>query len=90
MNHQPHTAAEAVDLIIDWFTDDDLLVYQMRKKINKKMNIFHQLLMLLDKDKIGVCLAAAPTAMKIAKPAIRILTFSTLLLDHMLMVLQHS
>ena len=24
MNHQPHSAAEAADLIIDWLTDDDL------------------------------------------------------------------
>ena len=24
MNHQHHTAAEAADLITDWFTDDDL------------------------------------------------------------------
>ena len=24
MNHQMHTAAEAADMITDWFTDDDL------------------------------------------------------------------
>ena len=24
MNHQTHTAAEAADMIADWFTDDDL------------------------------------------------------------------
>ena len=45
--------------------------------------------MLLDKDKIGVCLAAARTALKVAKPAIRIQIFPILLLDQMLMVLQH-
>ena len=61
----------------------------MKKKINKKMKIFHQVLMLLDKDKIGVCLAAAWTAMKVANQAIRIEIFSIFLLDQMLMVLQH-
>ena len=45
--------------------------------------------MLLDKDKIGVCLAAAQTALKVANPAIRVRIFPILLLDLMLMTLQH-
>ena len=53
------------------------MIYQMRKKINKGMKIFFQLVMLLDKDKIGACLAAARTAMKVANPAIQIQYFQS-------------
>ena len=52
------------------------------------MKILHQLLMLLDKDEISFCVAAALTAMKVANPAIRIQIFFILLWDQMLMVLQ--
>ena len=44
--------------------------------------------MLPDKDKIGVCLAATRTAIKVANPSIRIQIFPILFLDQMLMVLQ--
>ena len=84
MNHQPHTAAEAADLITDWFTDDNLSDEEENQHKNENppsiVNTARQ-----RQDS----LAAARTATKVANPGIGIPMFPILLLDQMLIVLQY-
>ena len=80
INHQLHPAAEAADLITDWFNDDDLSDEEEDPQENENLPS------VVDaarqrQDTVGVCLAAARTAMNVANPAIRIQIFSILLLD---------
>ena len=74
MNYQPHTAAEAADLITDWFTEDNLLDEEENQQEDENLpSVVDAARRRLDRR----LLSSSSDSYKLANPAIRIQIFPT-------------
>ena len=86
MNYQPHTAAEAADLITDWFTEDNLLDEEEDQQEDENLpSVVDAARQRLDRR----LLSSSSDSYKISESSTSDSDIFNLLLDQMLMMLQH-
>ena len=86
MNHQPHSAAEAANLITDWLTDDELSDEEEDQQEDENLSSVVDAARQRQDRRL---LSSSSDSYESSESRIRIQIFPILLLDQMLMVLQH-